>query len=766
MAIKNLYLTNGVASGSNHHALQDGGSPPTLARLLTGWIVSTTAPTVYALMAKGVERAATAQAATAQPAAAPNNAVQTGAGDSFRSPTTYDGTFTAGTWTISFLVEGETRATSTHDGRINFRIWRGTSATTATTEITSGIQTTTQYGNLNNSTYQGITASVVLPAITMTNEYLFVQVAHRLDGAGNSTTSDTHLGVGTSGGFTAGVVTPDFGIPVITESGALALDGLADVVADGVRQRYPAGGMQIDVGASTDMNAARLRTAHVDIATIATTATPLRPSATLAPSAILEPLAEPVGVTMQAEVIKGGVMASGGTAGASATANAVQSAAFSSAGTTGVSAAGQLPSPVSVTMADSLFVTPGPTGTRTATASVSEESVAFLVALRSADASTLQIIPRSTMGGVASVIKRVALNISGVARGQSTLAPSATLRPSATLAPTRSRMFSAGVLKTASMSVTANSNVVMATRVSYRASSAINGTSTTQHVARTTKRVAMTLTDTSNVVPSARRLTTTNPVVITGASTVSALPFVTRSVLWAMGGASTVVMGARAARRGALQTNGAAITVPSARRLRGGAFVSVGQDTVAVASRTSRGGALVSAGVASVIAARRARYGARLQTAGAADIGYSAPGTKGGAMTINGVAGSSTVGRVQRGGVLAIAYDPAFVEMAVVAKRQAYLGVTLGSNSTVAIRGNRTAGGVLATGRPANVSATGIMTASARAVIAASANSVFNAGENQGPSGAIGTVPAARTATVKRISRIVRVPRGGRRVNV
>ena len=209
MANKTFYLSVTTASNSNHHTLQDGGEAPSDARLTTGWVVGTEATMPrYGRMDSGTECAATAMLTTpVEPSGSPDNTL----GDCFRSASVITGAFAGGNWAISAQVQGESRATGTHDGRIRFRVWRAVDATGASpSEITSG--STSTYTNLANSTAQTLTASAAASAITFTNEYLFLQIAHQQDGAGDHNLCDTHMCVGASNTL----ITTDYSLPSAT----------------------------------------------------------------------------------------------------------------------------------------------------------------------------------------------------------------------------------------------------------------------------------------------------------------------------------------------------------------------------------------------------------------------------------------------------------------------------------------------------------------------------------------------------------------------
>ncbi len=237
MAAKTFYLKDAIASGSGYLSLQDGGSAPTQARISTGWVVGTLAATRYARMDAQTERASTAHTTTpVQPDGAPDNTL----GDCFRSENPISGTFANANWSLSFQVEGETRTTSTHDGILRIRVWKSANADgSSPTELTSATLTTSQYTNLANSAYQTLTATWSPgAAISLNNEYLFIQVAHQLDGAGGNANSDTHLAVGsscsvvtsnfvhdlTATGIAAGA--PTVGTPAVGQVHALVASGI------------------------------------------------------------------------------------------------------------------------------------------------------------------------------------------------------------------------------------------------------------------------------------------------------------------------------------------------------------------------------------------------------------------------------------------------------------------------------------------------------------------------------------------------------------
>lgn len=176
-----FYLTDAYASGSNHGALQQDGSAPADAATFTGWTVAGRAVGDFARMAYNVERGAGTFSSTAQPSGAPNNAVETGAGDCFRIGP-LSGTFPAGNWDFSFAVRADSLG-GTQDGRMNVRVWRSVNADgSGATEITAGATALSTVTNLTTSASQNSTGTIALGAVSLTNEYLFIQLAWEVTG--------------------------------------------------------------------------------------------------------------------------------------------------------------------------------------------------------------------------------------------------------------------------------------------------------------------------------------------------------------------------------------------------------------------------------------------------------------------------------------------------------------------------------------------------------------------------------------------------------
>lgn len=166
----NLFLSDtpigGQAFGTLALSAQSTATSP------TGWTVAGLAAGQMARMAFGVERAAGVFSATAQPSGAPDAAL----GDGYRTAATLNGTYPAGTWTIPVPMLAVDAAGANIRARI--RLWRSLNADmSSATEITSGSVIGTTIPSLGTVTPQTSVCTVSLGAVTLTNEFLFLQIA-------------------------------------------------------------------------------------------------------------------------------------------------------------------------------------------------------------------------------------------------------------------------------------------------------------------------------------------------------------------------------------------------------------------------------------------------------------------------------------------------------------------------------------------------------------------------------------------------------------
>lgn len=187
------------------HAMQDGGTAPTDAAFTTGWIMSNIAAGNSANMVVNTERAAATL--TSDSPAKPGGHQNT---TSFKSPTTLNGTFSAGTWDFSMIARSVTAVWTNGQVAFKYRIYKGPNADgSGVTEITSGVeQTSPSPAFATNNTNYTTTGTVSLPTVTLSNEFLFVDVAVIITTAatGTGTTRDVNLRRGAN----SRLITPTF----------------------------------------------------------------------------------------------------------------------------------------------------------------------------------------------------------------------------------------------------------------------------------------------------------------------------------------------------------------------------------------------------------------------------------------------------------------------------------------------------------------------------------------------------------------------------
>lgn len=228
MAIKSLYLKGGTLTNGMQPMQEDGVAPTdAFFATSTGWQLGTTgAPNSAGFRANTLVARGTFSA-TLQP---DNEGLVTGAaGNAFRTPTAYTGTFAAGNWTLSAVFRSVVALATTQTQRIRYRVYRSANADgTGATEITNsytftpsgGVQQTGQVvawsntvAGTGNTTANLPTTSLTwaAPAITLDNEYLFFVCACQVQATG---------GTGTTRNMTfrqnsaSAITTPDFGVTV------------------------------------------------------------------------------------------------------------------------------------------------------------------------------------------------------------------------------------------------------------------------------------------------------------------------------------------------------------------------------------------------------------------------------------------------------------------------------------------------------------------------------------------------------------------------
>lgn len=204
-SILTLYVNNPVQAGSNAGLLtltQPGASTST-----TGWTVGKIALGNYSRMTYNTERAAATFGTAQQPSGAPLGSAE----DCWRISAATTGDFSAGTWYSSLSCIAVSNG-GAMDGRAMFRLWRSANADgTSATQITSSILTGSLVTNLATTVAQSSAISVNIGAFSVTDEYLFMQCAWMITGAGGNNAADCLVRLGslaqTNG---SGLVTSSF----------------------------------------------------------------------------------------------------------------------------------------------------------------------------------------------------------------------------------------------------------------------------------------------------------------------------------------------------------------------------------------------------------------------------------------------------------------------------------------------------------------------------------------------------------------------------
>jgi hypothetical protein len=168
-------------------------SAATAATLPNGWVVGTGA-TFSSELASGAagDRASTTFTANT----VPDGTLDTTLKDACRSQFAWTGNFAAGNWTFQFAVVSTVQSGAA-DGQIVFRVLKANADGSGATEITTGQQATTVATNVAG-TDVNITATWAAPAWSITNQYIFVQLAWKRTGAGGMTTTNIRLRTGSS----------------------------------------------------------------------------------------------------------------------------------------------------------------------------------------------------------------------------------------------------------------------------------------------------------------------------------------------------------------------------------------------------------------------------------------------------------------------------------------------------------------------------------------------------------------------------------------
>lgn len=191
MPVKTWFATNAQVSNFVEMSETSPGSDAT-ASPQTGWVVGTGFVN-HSELDSGSSRASTSFLTTLPP----DGSLDSTLGDALRSSSPLLGSFEAGNWTVNFTVIGVTQS-GAHDGNMRCRVLRSANADgSGATEITSAQQVGSTVTNLG-ATQQTSTVTFALPAFSVNNEYIFVQIAWQRTGAGGMTTTDVAMRIGTT----------------------------------------------------------------------------------------------------------------------------------------------------------------------------------------------------------------------------------------------------------------------------------------------------------------------------------------------------------------------------------------------------------------------------------------------------------------------------------------------------------------------------------------------------------------------------------------
>jgi hypothetical protein len=169
-----------------------------------GWVVST-GSTNHSEYAVGVERAATTFTGTT----VPDGTLDTSLFDAFRTTNAYNGSFASANWTFVFSVQATTNG-GAQDGRIRFRLIKANADGSSATEITSGQQQGSLVSNVATTGTFESSLTFNPGAFSVSNQYLFVQIAWERTGAGGMTTSDINWVRGSGASTGTRITSADF----------------------------------------------------------------------------------------------------------------------------------------------------------------------------------------------------------------------------------------------------------------------------------------------------------------------------------------------------------------------------------------------------------------------------------------------------------------------------------------------------------------------------------------------------------------------------
>lgn len=207
MAIKTWYATSSLVSVHQEMSETDPGTEA-FASPVTGWVVGTTGTGTGAFNSQ-VESSTFS-------GTNPDGSIDTSAGDCLRTTSAYTGTFASGNWTVNFCVRSNTVVAG--QGRMLCRLFRSANADgSSATEINAGVKTGSTV-TMSTSTTQNSTVTFNPGSFSVTNEFIFIQLAWERISAGGMSTSDVNMRVGNSASLGTRVVTPNLAITTVVST--------------------------------------------------------------------------------------------------------------------------------------------------------------------------------------------------------------------------------------------------------------------------------------------------------------------------------------------------------------------------------------------------------------------------------------------------------------------------------------------------------------------------------------------------------------------
>jgi hypothetical protein len=197
MAIKTYYLSDTIAD--NWGTLAE--TPQTAINANGGWTVGMGA-TNHSAFESGVKRLESTFVDTAPP----DGSLDPPMGDAWRAPGPLTGSFAAGNWSFQFAIRAQANA-SGQDGRVRFRILKADADGSNGTEITAAQQQASIVTNVATASDMNSTLTVNPGAFSITNQYLFIQIAWERTGGGSSSTADIKFRTGSAATPTGTVIT-------------------------------------------------------------------------------------------------------------------------------------------------------------------------------------------------------------------------------------------------------------------------------------------------------------------------------------------------------------------------------------------------------------------------------------------------------------------------------------------------------------------------------------------------------------------------------